>query len=173
MPRLRSGARRAVEQRLEHLGAHRCMSARRRAGRDDKRPVNSREGPCPTAWERKPHYAFSKGPAPTPTLKEEAMNNENSGTPGVVAVGIDGSAGSRAALSWAAAEARLRGTPLRVVHAWTFSYPPGAGYGVLGPSVDNVSGGLMSDMRRAGEALLERAIGELPPEVDSAEIDPQ
>jgi nucleotide-binding universal stress UspA family protein len=94
-------------------------------------------------------------------------------TRGVVVVGVDGSAGSRAALRWAAAEARLRGTPLRAVHAWTFSYPPGAGYGVLGPSTESVSGGRMNDMRRAGEALLERAIGELPREADGVEIDRQ
>jgi nucleotide-binding universal stress UspA family protein len=98
-------------------------------------------------------------------------DSENSETR--VVVGIDGSAGARAALRWAAAEARLRGTPLRVVHAWTFSYPPGAGYGVLGPSADNISGSRMSDMRRAAEALLERAIEQLPPEADSVEIDRQ
>lgn len=36
-----------------------------------------------------------------------------------VIVGIDGSAGSRHALLWAAQEARARAVPLRVVHAWT------------------------------------------------------
>lgn len=36
-------------------------------------------------------------------------------------VGIDGSDGSRAALRWAAAEARLRGVPLVAVEAWEFS----------------------------------------------------
>lgn len=35
-----------------------------------------------------------------------------------VVVGIDGSSASETALRWAAAEARLRGATLRVVHAW-------------------------------------------------------
>jgi nucleotide-binding universal stress UspA family protein len=40
------------------------------------------------------------------------MNN------GLIVVGIDGSESSRDALHWALGEARLRGAPLRVVHAW-------------------------------------------------------
>ena len=35
-----------------------------------------------------------------------------------IVVGIDGSESSQRALEWAAAEARLRGAPLRVVHSW-------------------------------------------------------
>ena len=35
-----------------------------------------------------------------------------------IVVGIDASAAARAALRWAAAQARLTGAPLRVVHAW-------------------------------------------------------
>ena len=35
-----------------------------------------------------------------------------------IIVGVDGSVGARRALSWAAAEARLRGAILQVVHAW-------------------------------------------------------
>ncbi len=88
---------------------------------------------------------------------------------GVVIVGIDGSAGSIAALRWASEEARLRDVPLRAVHAWTFSYPPGAGYGVLGAG--DASGG-MSDMRRAAEELVERII-EHTPESDGLEIERQ
>ncbi|HEY4348197.1 MAG TPA: universal stress protein [Gaiellaceae bacterium] len=38
--------------------------------------------------------------------------------PQPIVVGIDGSDASRAALRWAAAEARLRGVPVRAVHAW-------------------------------------------------------
>jgi nucleotide-binding universal stress UspA family protein len=38
---------------------------------------------------------------------------------GAVVVGVDGSPGSSHALAWAAGEARLRGTRLRVVHGWT------------------------------------------------------
>jgi nucleotide-binding universal stress UspA family protein len=39
-------------------------------------------------------------------------------------VGLDDSAGARAALRWAAEEARLHGRPLRIVHAW-YSREPG------------------------------------------------
>ena len=35
-----------------------------------------------------------------------------------IVVGLDGSEGSVRALAWAVAEARLRGAPLTVVHAW-------------------------------------------------------
>jgi nucleotide-binding universal stress UspA family protein len=37
---------------------------------------------------------------------------------GIIVVGVDGSDGARAALAWALAEARLRGSTLRAVHAW-------------------------------------------------------
>jgi nucleotide-binding universal stress UspA family protein len=37
---------------------------------------------------------------------------------GIIVVGVDGSDSSRAALVWALAEARLRGSTLRAVHAW-------------------------------------------------------
>ena len=40
-----------------------------------------------------------------------------------VVVGVDGSAGSREALRWAIAEARLRQVPLRAIHAWTYAEP--------------------------------------------------
>lgn len=43
-----------------------------------------------------------------------------------VVVGVDGSACSLAALHWAVAEARLRRTKVRVVHAW--AYPPVSTY---------------------------------------------
>jgi nucleotide-binding universal stress UspA family protein len=36
-------------------------------------------------------------------------------------VGVDGSDGSRAAVRWAGAEARMRGVPLVAVEAWEFS----------------------------------------------------
>jgi nucleotide-binding universal stress UspA family protein len=40
-----------------------------------------------------------------------------------VVVGVDGSAESVTALRWAAREAELRGSPLRVVHAWNLDVP--------------------------------------------------
>lgn len=75
---------------------------------------------------------------------------------GAVVVGVDGSAGARAALLWAATEARLRATRLRVLHAWRFTYPEVAGYG-WGGSVEVLPHGGVSDLRQAAEALLEDA----------------
>lgn len=46
-----------------------------------------------------------------------------------VVVGVDGSAGSDRALDWAIEEARSRGAPLEVVHAWEVTYP------ALGPAI--------------------------------------
>lgn len=43
-----------------------------------------------------------------------------------IVVGVDGSDGSRDALRWALGEARLRGTTLRLVHAWGMPYAPAA-----------------------------------------------
>jgi nucleotide-binding universal stress UspA family protein len=44
-----------------------------------------------------------------------------------VVVGVDGSAHSGRALEWAADEARLRDTPLRIVHAFPFELPRAGG----------------------------------------------
>ena len=75
---------------------------------------------------------------------------------GAVIVGVDGSAGARAALRWAAIEARLRETRLRVIHAWEFTYPEVAGYG-WGGSVEVLPHGGVDGLRQAAEALLEDA----------------
>jgi nucleotide-binding universal stress UspA family protein len=82
------------------------------------------------------------------------------GRRGLVIVGVDGSAGASAALMWAAAEARLRQTRLRVIHAWRFSYPEVAGYG-WGGSVDVLPRTGMSDLRQAAEGLLDEATAHL------------
>ena len=47
-------------------------------------------------------------------------------TEGAVVVGVDGSRNARVALEWAADEARRRGVPLRVVHAWAMPFTPAA-----------------------------------------------
>jgi nucleotide-binding universal stress UspA family protein len=94
---------------------------------------------------------------------------------GVVAVGVDGSRGARDALRWAAEEARLRGTPLRVVHAWTFGYPGagggGYGYPYIGGSADTVSGAGFNELREAAEALLEQVIADEATATDGLEIE--
>jgi nucleotide-binding universal stress UspA family protein len=48
---------------------------------------------------------------------------------GVIVVGVDGSESSNAALTWAHAEARVRGSKLLLVHAW---HPSAFEYGAMG-----------------------------------------
>jgi nucleotide-binding universal stress UspA family protein len=102
--------------------------------------------------------------------------NEESKRVATVVVGVDGSVGAAEALRWALAEARLRKAPLRIVHAWMFGYVGGAGgdYGYLGSFGQNAPLAVdVSDLRRAAEELLEKAIGEVAGEVEEVEIDRQ
>lgn len=100
------------------------------------------------------------------------MNNSgSSGTSGSVVVGLDGSAGARTALRWAMAEARLRKTRLRVIHAWTFSYPGSVGYGYLGETLDAFPHGGLSKLHRASEQMVEHAIAGLATEAEGIEIE--
>src|SRR5437764_774641 len=95
-----------------------------------------------------------RGPASRPprNRRSEAMTEtEQTEKRGDVIVGVDGSAGARAALLWAATEAQLRETRLRVVHAWRFTYPEVAGYG-WGGSIEVLPQGGMSDLHQAAEA---------------------
>ena len=97
---------------------------------------------------------------------------------GEVVVGVDGSASSRLALAWSANEARLRGTRLRIVMAWSYLLPEGergpeplrAGYtaadarlvlrsivrDVLGPAPE-VDVELEAPCELAARALIQRA----------------
>ena len=90
----------------------------------------------------------------------------------VIVVGVDGSEGARAALEWAAAEARLRGARLRTVHAW---HLPAAAYGsggfapAMGPTWEDdleqaATAALSSALEGAGETLagleVEHRVGE-------------
>jgi nucleotide-binding universal stress UspA family protein len=105
------------------------------------------------------------------------MENIEAAQRGIVVVGVDGSAGAREALRWAVAEARLRQTRLRVVHAWTFDYQPtgGAGYAYygypyVGDELDRTPYGL-DGVRQAAEALLERTIFDEVTDADAVEIE--
>jgi nucleotide-binding universal stress UspA family protein len=93
----------------------------------------------------------------------------------VVVVGVDGSAGARETPRWAAAEARLRQTRLRVIHAWMFAYPGagggGYGYSYIGGSVDTVSGVGLNDMHHAAEELLEAVLADVAIETGGLEIE--
>ena len=90
------------------------------------------------------------------------MNENKNSNPqmrGVVVVGIDGSASATAALRWSAAEARLRGSRLLVVHAWTPVYTDVLLGGGFSPSRANGS-----EMHKAAEDLLVRATAGLDAE---------
>jgi len=96
----------------------------------------------------------------------------------VVVVGVDGSAGACEALRWALAEGRLRNAPVRAVHAWTFGYIGGSieGDPYLGDPLGWYTTGLgidLSDLHRAAEDLLERALADVGEDVEGVEIDRQ
>ena len=80
----------------------------------------------------------------------------------LVAVGIDDSVTSGAALEWACLEAELRDTPLLVLHAW--QPPPATGYGAWTPPMS-----LEADIRKAAEEFTAGVVGHLReshPDVD-------
>lgn len=108
-------------------------------------------------------------------MNEDASQDRKSNGVSTVVVGVDGSAGSREALCWALREGRLRKSPVRVVHAWMFGYSGGSviGYPYWGGSLFSYSSvGLdLSDLQRAAEDLLERAVAELGDEATGVEIE--
>jgi len=61
-------------------------------------------------------------PARVPTSEETTVNDRK-----IIVVGVDGSAGSRRALTWAAAEAASHGSDLVVVNVWEHTLLPPAG----------------------------------------------
>ncbi len=105
------------------------------------------------------------------------MMTSGTQTRGVVAVGVDGSDGARAALRWAADEARLRRTRLRVVHAWTFVYPGaggvgfGFGYPYVTDSAETRSGAGLHERHQAADELLARAIADATGDAEDVEIE--
>src|SRR5947209_6188665 len=94
-------------------------------------------------------------------MTENNDGNTSNRVPAVV-VGIDGSAGAQEALRWALAEGRLRNSPVRVVHAWTFGYIGSnvEGFAYWDGSVNPyTSVGIdLSDLHSAAEELLERSL---------------
>jgi nucleotide-binding universal stress UspA family protein len=85
--------------------------------------------------------------------------------PGIV-VGIDGSEGSARALEWAAAEARLRGAPLMLVHAWL---PPASLYGGMGWT--GSSGEVVGDFRDLAEKELDDVCRKHVAALDGLEVE--
>jgi nucleotide-binding universal stress UspA family protein len=74
-----------------------------------------------------------------------------------VLVGVDGSPASLVALRWAAGEAKLRGVPLRVVHAWTI--PVGMLSGYYAIPIDAVKEAAQNVLDEAAEAAVEPSGG--------------
>lgn len=86
---------------------------------------------------------------------------------GVIVVGVDHSAGAKAALRFALAEAHVRQAALRAVHAWQFGYV-GASF-VAGSYPD--LGGELDELRDAAEAALEVTLQEVVPTTGDVEIE--
>ena len=110
-------------------------------------------------------------------MNENTMQNNESTRVSAVVVGVDGSPGARAALRWAIREARLRSSPVRAVHAWTFGYIGGSveGYPYWGGSIGSYTslGVDLNDLHRAAEGLLDRALADVEDESEGIQIERQ
>lgn len=82
-----------------------------------------------------------------------------------IVVGVDGSPGSKAALRWALAEARLRGTALEAVHAWMPPYVA-AGLG-LAPVIDEE---YLRAHREKAEEMLDTVLAEVADEAKGVDV---
>jgi nucleotide-binding universal stress UspA family protein len=82
-----------------------------------------------------------------------------------IVVGIDGSEGSKRALEWAAAEAKLRGTPLTVVLAWQW---PATMYGEAGWA--GIDSDVIDDFRKLAEQRLDEETAPLASTFSGLEV---
>jgi nucleotide-binding universal stress UspA family protein len=85
----------------------------------------------------------------------------------VIVVGVDHSAGAKAALRFALEEARLRQATLRVVHAWQYGYIGATGLEGLLPA----AGGELEDFRQAAAAALDETLREVVADQDDVAIE--
>lgn len=88
---------------------------------------------------------LERSPVPVAVVRQQQTGTEG----GPVVVGIDSSETSTRALRWAAAEARLRDVPLRVVHAWQMMF---AAIPATQP--------LITALEEGGRAVLDAALGD-------------
>ena len=86
---------------------------------------------------------------------------------GVIVVGVDQSAGAKAALRFALEEARLRQATLRAVHAWQFGYLGATGLEGWLPA----AGGDLRDFRRGAEDALEQTLKEVGADTEGLTIE--
>ena len=93
---------------------------------------------------------------------------------GTIVVGVDGSEPSLAALRFAAAEARLRGASLTVVHAWIMpvfeSVPDPFLVEYSGP-IDADPEATINAMKGAAETVIDEAITELGDDLEGLEVE--
>jgi nucleotide-binding universal stress UspA family protein len=86
---------------------------------------------------------------------------------GVIVVGVDHSAGAKAALRFALEEARLRQATLRVVHAWQYGYIGATGLEGFLPA----AGGELEDFRQGAAAALDETLREVAADQDGVAIE--
>ena len=86
---------------------------------------------------------------------------------GVMVVGVDNSAGAKAALRFALEEARLRQATLRVVHAWQFGNIGTTGLEGWLPAI----GGELEDFRQGAAATLEETLREVGADTEGVAIE--
>jgi nucleotide-binding universal stress UspA family protein len=84
----------------------------------------------------------------------------------MIVVGVDHSDGAKDALRFALEEARLRDTPLRVIHAWQFGHLGTAGIAGGLPAV----GGNREEFRDAAIEALEATIREAIPDEGGVKV---
>jgi nucleotide-binding universal stress UspA family protein len=85
----------------------------------------------------------------------------------VIVVGVDHSAGAKAALRFALEDARLRQATLRVVHAWQFGYIGATGLEGFLPA----AGGELEDFRQSAEAALDETLRDVGVDEDGVAIE--
>jgi nucleotide-binding universal stress UspA family protein len=91
--------------------------------------------------------------------------------PGEIVVGVDDSEHAKAALRWAADEAKLRGARLVAVHAWTFVAPAAMGEpGLIAVPAGNLAAELEAE-RRAAETSLESTVNEVLGDAAGLEVE--